>query len=61
MEITTEKEVWTCDPNHHKIRSWLKKNSDAPRFFNPLLSVWISDETLFLEFDVLHLTSLAFL
>ena len=36
------------------------KNSAAPRFFNPLLSVWISDETLFLVFDILlqnlHLT-----
>ena len=30
-----------------------KKNSGAPRFFNPLLSVWISDETLFLVFDIL--------
>ena len=30
-----------------------KKNSAAPRFFNPLLSVWISDETLFLVFDIL--------
>ena len=35
------------------IRSWLKKNSGAPRFFNPLLSVWIFDETLFLVFDIL--------
>ena len=26
----------------------------APRFFNPLLDVWISDETLFLVFDILH-------
>ena len=26
-----------------------------PRFFNPLLSVWISDETLFLLFDILVL------
>ena len=26
----------------------------APRFFNPLLSVWISDEILFLVFDILH-------
>jgi len=28
-------------------------NSAAPSFFNPLLSVWISDETLFLVFDIL--------
>jgi hypothetical protein len=26
----------------------------APPFFNPLLDVWISDETLFLVFDILH-------
>ena len=32
----------------------VKKNSAAPRFFNPLLSVWISDETLFLVFDILR-------
>ena len=31
--------------------SWLK-NSAVPRFFNPLLSVWISDEILFLVFDI---------
>ena len=31
-----------------------KKNSTVPRFFNPLLSVWISDETLLLVFDILH-------
>ena len=36
------------------LRSWLKKNSAAPRFCNPLLSVWISDETLFVVFDILH-------
>ena len=34
-----------------------KKNSAAPRFFNPLLGVWISDETLFLVFDILPLES----
>jgi len=27
----------------------------APRFFNQLLSVWMSDETHFLVFDILHL------
>ena len=31
----------------YSLRSWLKKNSAAPRFLNPLLSVWISDLTLF--------------
>ena len=38
------------------LRSWLN-NSAAPRFLNPLLSVWISDETLFLVFDIFHLNS----
>ena len=28
------------------LQSWLKKPA-APGFFNPLLSVWISDKTLF--------------
>ena len=37
-------------PNTSKL---IKKNSAAPRFFNPPLSVWISDETLFLVFDIL--------
>ena len=36
------------------LRSWLKKLGCAS-FFNPLLSVWISDETLFLVFDILLL------
>ena len=30
--------------------TWLKKT--APRFFNPLLSVWISNEALFRVFDI---------
>ena len=30
------------------------KKSTCASFFNPLLSVWISDETLFLVFDILH-------
>ena len=33
-------------------RSLFKINSAAPRFFNLLLSVWISDETRFLLFDI---------
>ena len=36
------------------LRSWLKKTRLHLVFFNPLLSVWISDETLFLVFDILH-------
>ena len=31
----------------------VKKHSAAPRFFNPLLSVWNPNETLFLAFDIL--------
>ena len=34
------------------LRPWLK-NSAVSHFFNPFLSVWISDETHFLDFDVL--------
>jgi len=34
-------------------RSWLKKTRLSPRFFNPLLSVWVSDETLYLVLDML--------
>ena len=34
-------------------RSWLKKNSAAPRFSNLLLGVWKSEETLFVVFDLL--------
>lgn len=30
------------------------KNLGYASVFNPLLSVWISDETLFLVFDILH-------
>ena len=30
------------------------KNLAAPRFFNLLLSVWTSDETHLLVFDILH-------
>ena len=37
---------------------WLKK-ARLSRFFNPLVSVWISDETLFLVFDILHQNQLA--
>ena len=33
---------------------FVKKNLAVPCFFSPLLSVWISDETLFLMFDILH-------
>ena len=65
-EITTVKEVWICGPNYHKIRRsfalifsknyqcFEKFEKAAPRFFNQLLSVWISDETLYLVFDILH-------
>ena len=39
---------------HQISKHRLKKNSAAPRFFNLLLSVWISDETHLLVFDTLH-------
>ena len=48
--IKHEEECFIRYPNTSKL---VKKNSAAPRFFNPLLSVWISDETLFLVFDIL--------
>ena len=52
-----EKLYQTLERVFHQISKHLevrqKKNSAAPRFFNPLLSVWISDETLFLVFDTL--------
>ena len=32
----------------------VKKNSAYASFLNPILSVWISDETHFLGFDILH-------
>ena len=48
--IKHSKECFIRYPNTSKL---VKKNSAAPRFFNPLLSVWISDETLFLVFDIL--------
>ena len=36
-----------------------KKNSATPRFFNLALSVWISDETRFLVFDILRQTRIS--
>ena len=48
--IKHSKECFIRYPNTSKL---VKKNSAAPRFFNPLLSVWISDEPLFLVFDIL--------
>ena len=48
--IKHSKECFIRYPNTSKL---VKKNSAAPRFFNPLLSVWIPDETLFLVFDIL--------
>ena len=46
--IKHTKECFVRYPNTSK----LVKDLAAPRFFNPLLSVWISDETLFLGFDI---------
>ena len=39
---------------HFEVGEKKKKNSAAPRFFNPLLIVWISDKTLLLVFDILR-------
>ena len=49
--IKLYKECFIRYPNTSKL---VEKNSAAPRFFNPLLTVWISDETLFVVFDILH-------
>ena len=43
------KESFIRYPNTSKL---VKKNLAAPRFFNPPLSDWISDETSFLMFDI---------
>ena len=42
--IKHSKECFIRYPNTWKL---VQKNSVAPHFFNPLLSVWICDETLF--------------
>ena len=49
------KECFIRYPNTSKL---VKKNSAAPLFYDPLLSVWISDETLLLVFDILRHTDL---
>ena len=54
-----EKPYQTLESVFHQISKQLEvvlKNSAAPRFFNLLLSVWISDGTLFAVFDILHQT-----
>ena len=54
-----EKLYQTLERVFHQISKFFVvglNNSAAPRFFNSLLSVWISDETLFLVFDILHET-----
>ena len=40
-------------PNTSKL---VKRKSPVPRFFNPLLSIWLSDKTVFNVFDTLHWT-----
>ena len=47
--IKHSKESFIRYPNTSKLVN--KRNSAASRFFNPLLSVWITDETPFLVFD----------
>jgi len=53
--IKHSKECFIRYPNTSKL---VKKNSAAPRLFNPLFSVWISDDTLFLVFDILQKESM---
>ena len=53
--IKHSKECFLLFPNNSKL---VKKNSAAPRFSNPLLGVWKSEETFFLVFDLLHLSLL---
>ena len=48
--IKHSKECFLLFPNTSKL---VKKNSAAPRFSNLHLSVWKSEETLFLVFDLL--------
>ena len=50
-DIKHAKECFIRYPSTSKL---VKKNSAALRFLNPLFSVWISEETFFLVFDVLH-------
>ena len=51
--IKHSKECFLLFPNTSKL---VKKKSAAPRFSNLLLGVWKSEETLFLVFDLLHIT-----
>ena len=44
------KHLKECFIRYPTLKSWFKK---TPLFFNSLLSVWISDETLFQVFDIL--------
>ena len=44
------KECFIRYPNTSKS---VKKNLAVPSFLNPLLGVWIPDETLFLLFDII--------
>ena len=47
-----------CFTRYQNTSKLVKKNSACTSFFNPLFSVWISDETLFLVFDILLQPSL---
>ena len=46
--------ISTTQKVFHQISKVGSKNLAMPRFFNALLSVWISDETLFRVFDTLR-------
>ena len=52
--IEHSKECFLLFANTSKL---VKKNLAAPRFSNLLLSIWKSEETLSLVFDILHCTS----
>jgi len=45
------KECFITYPNTSKLVD--KKNGAGPRSYDPVLSVWISDETLFVVSDIL--------
>ena len=53
--IKQSKECFIRYPNTSKLVK-KKKSSAARHCFNPLLSIWISDETFLHVFDINHLT-----
>ena len=47
--------LWEQEPQASVSTAFLSSSKTCALFFNPLLGVWISDETLFLVFDMLLL------